>query len=335
MKGALVSTIFVVPLALTLAWTGYAVVTMADYMKTRLPYDVVTKAQKKAEVHAATSPTLSTVAFAPPAESDIPDSEFGKVVRQGREIFIHTDTAVPQFVGDRLQCASCHLEAGRSANSAPMWGAYGLYPAFRKKNNHVNTFSERLQECFRYSMNGVSPPAGDPTLVALESYAYWMSKGAPTGEKIKGQGFLKLAKPGQLPDFARGSAVYAQRCALCHGADGAGNSEGAAVPGPPLWGRHSYNWGAGMQQIPNAAGFIKANMPLGQGYSLSDQDAWDLAMFVDSHERPQDPRFKGSIAETQKQFHDDGDSMYGQTVDGKVLGSQSSPAGKATVTKLD
>ncbi|WP_369335429.1 c-type cytochrome, partial [Burkholderia cenocepacia] len=36
--------------------------------------------------------------------------------------------------------------------------------------------AERLQGCFRYSMNGKAPPAGDPILVALETYSYWLAK---------------------------------------------------------------------------------------------------------------------------------------------------------------
>ena len=95
---------------------------------------------------------------------------------------------------------------------------------------------------------------------------------------------------------------------------------------PPLWGARSFNWGAGMGDIRNAAGFIKANMPLGLGGTLSDQDAWDVALFVDSHERPQDPRFTGDVGETRRLFHNSRWSMYGQTVAGHVLGSGLTPA---------
>ena len=35
-------------------------------------------------------------------------------------------------------------------------------------------------------------------------------------------GYPALAPPAQRADFARGEKVYAQNCALCHGADGAG-----------------------------------------------------------------------------------------------------------------
>jgi thiosulfate dehydrogenase len=76
-----------------------------------------------------------------------------------------------------------------------MWAAYTAYPAYRSKNGHVNSFQERLQGCFRYSMNGKVPNLGDPVLVALESYAYFLAKGLPTGKTAPGRGFPALPKP--------------------------------------------------------------------------------------------------------------------------------------------
>ncbi|MFT4065576.1 c-type cytochrome [Paraburkholderia sp.] len=263
-----------------------------------------------------------------PADRPIPDDDFGKVVAQGQRIFNDPATYAKAYVGNQLRCASCHLDAGRKTGSAPMWAAYVSYPAYRSKNHHVNTFAERLQGCFRFSMNGKAPPLGDPVLVALETYSYWLAQGAPLDPKIPGRGYPKLAKPAQTPDYHRGERVYQARCALCHAADGGGRHANNGVPAfPALWGDHSFNWGAGMGSISNAAGFIQANMPLGQGGSLSDQDAWDVAMFIDSHERPQDPRFTGDVATTRAKFHDSPMSMYGKTVEGVLLGSQSTPSG--------
>lgn len=259
--------------------------------------------------------------FTPPPESSLPDDEFGKSVKAGEQIFLHTQQMAGKYVGNALSCANCHLDAGRRPDSAPMWAAYVSYPAYRSKNGHVNTLSERIQGCFRFSMNGKPPPLGDPVLVSLETYFYWLAKGAPVGTKLAGAGYPKLPKPAIPADYKRGESVYAQHCALCHGPDGQGQfSEGRSVF-PPLWGPKSFNWGAGMHQIHNAAGFIKANMPLSQGGSLSDQQAWDVALFMNSHERPQDPRFKGSIQETRKKYHDSPDSMYGLVVNGHRLGS--------------
>ena len=44
-----------------------------------------------------------------------------------------------------------------------------------------------------------------------------------------------------------------------------------------------------MYKVPIAAAFIKAKMPYGQGESLSDQQAWDVAAYVNSKARPADP----------------------------------------------
>ncbi|CPP07860.1 cytochrome C [Bordetella pertussis] len=52
------------------------------------------------------------------------------MVREGEQIFLHTPQRAAKFVGNDLTCASCHLDAGRRADSAPMWAAYVLYPAY-------------------------------------------------------------------------------------------------------------------------------------------------------------------------------------------------------------
>ncbi|HTV86269.1 MAG TPA: c-type cytochrome [Dyella sp.] len=271
----------------------------------------------------ATSAPRKPAAFTPPPESSIPDDDFGKQVALGRQIFIDTGRYAKAYVGNQLNCENCHLDAGRLAHSAPLWGAYPLYPAYRSKNHHVNTFAERLQGCFNYSMNGKAPALGDPVLVALESYAYWMSKGEPIGRSLPGRGYPKLTKPALAPDYGRGEAVFKRDCAFCHGGDGQGQQAAGRTVFPPLWGPESFNWGAGMEQVNNAAGFIKANMPLGRGNTLTDQDAWDVAYYMDAHERPQDPRFTGSIAATRAAYHDTPESLYGTTVNGQLLGAGS------------
>lgn len=276
-------------------------------------------------VAAATSQApknIAPVTFQPPAEASIPAGPFGDVVREGRRIFVDTDVVAKAYVGNGLRCANCHLDAGRLANSAPMWGAYVAYPAYRAKNGHVNTLAERIQGCFKYSMNGKAPPLDSKLMVALETYAFWMAKGAPTGAQLAGAGYPKKGfKPPQPPDFGRGEQVFKTHCALCHGGDGLGQEVAGRYVFPPLWGPDSFNWGAGMHQLDNAAAFIKANMPLSQGGSLSDQDAWDVAMYMNAHERPQDPRYRGDLAATRKAYHDSPMSLYGTTVNGHLLGA--------------
>jgi thiosulfate dehydrogenase len=296
-----------------------------------LPAPAVQASPEAARTSAPPSPAgaqvagASKAAFQPPGEDQIPNDEYGKMIRLGEQVFTDTGRYAAKWVGNDLSCANCHLDAGRKPGSAPMWAAFIHYPAFRSKTGKVDTLASRLQGCFMFSMNGKAPPADDEVMTALQTYAFFLAKGAPVGMPVAGSGYPKLKKPPQAPDYARGEKVFAQDCALCHGADGQGQRAGGRQVFPPLWGPRSFNWGAGMHQVNNAAAFIHANMPLGKGGSLSEQDAWDVAYFMDAHERPQDPRFTGSVAQTRKRYHDSPDSLYGMQVNGQLLGSR--PAG--------
>ena len=265
--------------------------------------------------------------FQPPDELTIPDNDFGAAVERGRAIFTNTSTNAGEHVGNGLSCANCHLDAGREPNSAPMWAAWVAYPAYRSKNNQINTMQDRLMGCFSYSMNaqdsvsGGPPPFGDDIYRDLESYLYWLATGAPTNTAMEGGGFGPIDAPALPYDPVRGETVYSENCAVCHGADGLGQKDlNGRYTFPPLWGADSYNWGAGMHQINNAAAFIKHNMPFSQPGSLSDQEAWDVAAFVNSHERPKDPRQTGTLEEARLQYHDGDQSYYGVEQNGVMIG---------------
>lgn len=256
--------------------------------------------------------------FTPPGEKDYPEGPAGEWVRRGEAIFTRTPANAVGYSGNPLSCTNCHLDAGRLKGAAPMWGAYPMYPAYRKKTEHMDTFAERVRGCFMYSMNGKAPEDGHEILVALESYAYWMAQKAPTGEKLPGAGFKKAAQPEQTPTYEAGAKVYEAKCALCHGSDGKGQFVGDIAVFPPLWGKDSYNWGAGMHEIDKAANFIKNNMPYGNA-TLTDQEAWDVSTFINSQERGQDPRFNGDLKATAEKYHAGKYTLYGKEVNGKVL----------------
>jgi thiosulfate dehydrogenase len=65
------------------------------------------------------------------------------------------------------------------------------YPRFRSKNDAVNTMTMRIQGCFRFSMNGAPPP--DDSDIMLQTYFYWLARGAPTGGRLAGAGFTPLS----------------------------------------------------------------------------------------------------------------------------------------------
>src|SRR5580698_9327626 len=199
------------------------------------------------------SPGAAPAPFTPSSASAIPAGPFGESVRRGEAIFTDTQKNAREYVGNGLNCSNCHLDHGRKAGAAPMWAAWPLYPQFRTKNGKVNTMALRIQECFRYSMNGHMPPADSDVITDLQSYFAWLATGAPTGMTLEGSSYPTLPASENPPDPQRGAQLFAKTCAACHGADGQGN-EAAGMP--PLWGPGSFNKGAGMHEVEKAARFI-------------------------------------------------------------------------------
>jgi thiosulfate dehydrogenase len=98
-----------------------------------------------------------------------------------------------------------------------------------------------------------------------------------------------FVEPARRANVEQGRVVFRNRCQICHGQNGEGlKATGTLANGylfPPLWGPDTYNNGAGMARVLTAARFIKARMPLGQP-TLTDDEAFDVAAFINSQERP-------------------------------------------------
>lgn len=215
----------------------------------------------------------------------VPSDQYGDLVRLGRNIFVDTPRYAARYTGNKLSCTNCHLDGGTKANAAPMWAAFGSYPAYQAKFDRVVTLEDRIQQCFRFSQNGFAPAKDSQAMLALLSYMRWISRDATVGGDKPGRGFPTLERPPDEPSPRRGQAVYKGRCMACHGANG----EGVAGSFPPLWGWNSYNRGAGMHRNELLAGFVWANMPLGAA-NLTKQEAWDVAAWINQQFRPWDPR---------------------------------------------
>ncbi len=248
-------------------------------------------AAKSAAHGAAASP----IAFTPPPAGPFPRDALGKTAQLGENIFVHTQRYAKRYIGNGLNCENCHLDAGRKAGAAPLWAAYVAYPRYQKKYRRVVTFGQRLDGCFRFSMNGTAPPLTGQTIAALTTYAAWLARGAPVGGTLMGRGYPAIAPAPQAPSAARGARVFTINCAMCHGADGQGVRADGHDVFPPVWGPHSYNRGAGMYNSKIAAEFIKANMPFNKPGSLTVQQAWDVAVFINSQSRPPKPEHPHSF----------------------------------------
>jgi thiosulfate dehydrogenase len=120
----------------------------------------------------------------------------------------------------------------------------------------------------------------------IVAYLAFISRDVAPGGYVRGMGMPRM--PALAGDSARGSVVFAASCASCHGADGAGNPVA-----PALWGARSYSIGASMARVERAASFIRHNMPFDRPGTLSDQQAFDVAAYVNAHPRPDTPGKEG------------------------------------------
>lgn len=256
--------------------------------------------------------------------------ELKRVIRHGHDLFTNTQQLRDKYVFNDMNCSSCHMGEGRMPFSGPVWPAVTTLPDFRGKNGHVNNIEERISGCFSFSMNGTPPEYGSDDMIALVTYHQWLATGAKVYDKnIDGRGYGNLPEPAKAPSYERGEKLYAENCSICHGDNGQGLKVDGQVQFPPLWGDDSFNWGAGLVRVYTAAGFIKNNMPLGQPGSLSDQEAWDIAQFMNSQERPQDPRFEKNAKHTREKFLNfHKHSMYGLEHKGKILGDHKNTGNK-------
>ena len=229
--------------------------------------------------------------FVPPMVDDIPDDETGDMVRLGRNIFVNTQVYGKRFAGNGLNCTSCHIAEGRQPYGGPLWAAYPNFPILRNKSHRVVTYEERIQDCFKFSLDGIAPTVDAPEMIALVSYSKWLSTGAPVGVGLPGRGFANIKKTHD-PSSDEGQIIYKAQCAICHGEDGKGKKHrnGIGYMFPPVWGGDSFNRAAGLSKTKTLAQFIKANMPLGAGYTLTDDEALDVSAYIWINFRPDDPR---------------------------------------------
>ena len=225
--------------------------------------------------------------YDPPSMEKVPEGPLGDSIKLGFKIMNETNTALPNNVGNNLACSSCHGTAGTDTTS-PLTGVTAVYPAFNPRAGKVLTIEDRINGCFKRSMNGHPLEANSDEMRAMVSYLNFISTDVPIGIKERPWIIKNSLQTVPKPDLANGEKLYQQSCSACHGADGSGTGP---TSGPALWGDKSFNIGAGMGRISTAAGYIKRNMPLGemggikQG-SLTDQQAADLAGFILSKERP-------------------------------------------------
>lgn len=221
--------------------------------------------------------------FSPPSPETIPGDLRGERIRLGYKMVVDTQEYGKRYVGNALTCTNCHLDAGLAPGAASFVGISVLYPEYRARAGRKMTLADQINECFERSMNGRALPPDSTKLASIVAYIDWLSQNVPPGSTVPWRGIPPITST-HPPDPVNGKEVFARRCGFCHGTDGQGT-----MAAPPVWGPGSYTTGAGMARVGVAASFIKGNMPRGRGWSLTDDEAFDVSAYINSQPRPDFP----------------------------------------------
>ena len=224
------------------------------------------------------------------------EPEEQKLVKYGKELIAHTS----EYLGPKgsvlqtsngMNCQNCHLNAGTQPWGNNYFAVQANYPKFRERSGSVENQIKRVNDCFERSLNGKALDSTSREMKAILAYIKWVGSDVPKKTTPRGAGIFKIKGLKRANDPEKGRIVYEQKCQSCHQANGEGllAENGKSYTYPPLWGKNSYNHGAGLYRISNFAGYVRYNMPLGATYErpqLTDEEAWDLAAFVNSQPRP-------------------------------------------------
>lgn len=226
----------------------------------------------------------------------IPAGATGKQILYGKDLIVRT----AYYFGPKgklghltngMNCQNCHNAAGTKFYGLNLIATAANYPKYMPRTGEVLSIAGRINGCMQRSLNGRALDTNSREIKAMVAYMRWLGKGVAKGKKTVGSSVLKLAYMNKPSDPLKGKTVFVQKCQACHGAKGQGQkvANSAVYVYPPLWGKDSYNDGAGMYRITTFAAFVKSNMPFGTTYKtpqLTDEEAWNVAAFVNSQPRP-------------------------------------------------
>lgn len=231
-----------------------------------------------------------------PDTSTLSFSEDGKLIRYGRDLIAKTSLylgpkGTVAKITNGMNCQNCHLDAGTKAWGNNYGAVSSTYPRFRERSGTSENIYKRVNDCIERSLNGKALDTNSREMQAIYSYIKWLGQDVPRDVAPSGSGIKSIPFLSRAADPEKGAQVYSQHCQRCHGAEGRGllNENQTMYVYPPLWGDSSYNTGAGLYRLSRFAGYVKDNMPFdAPAFSrhLTDEEAWDVAAFVNSQSRP-------------------------------------------------
>ncbi|TDE42134.1 c-type cytochrome [Flavobacterium rhamnosiphilum] len=226
----------------------------------------------------------------------ITDATLKQEVEYGKDLITHTakylgpNGSVKQ-ISNGMNCNNCHLEAGTKPWGNNYGSVYSMYPKMRARSGLVEDLYKRVNDCIERSLNGQPLKRDDKEMKAMIAYIEYIGSNIPKGKEANASGIYDLEYLDRAANPVKGKALYNTKCASCHQGNGQGilAEDKKEYTYPPLWGKNSYNSGAGLFRISRFAGYIKYNMPFGTTYEnpqLSDEESWDIAAYVGNLDRP-------------------------------------------------
>jgi thiosulfate dehydrogenase len=235
----------------------------------------------------------------PLTDRTLDGSKLSEEIRRGFRLFTNTPEEAPNLAPGGMSCTNCHMNGGQREKSMPLVDVAGMFPEYNRRSGRLYSLGDRITDCFLRSENATGgqaahdlPNPSSPEVLAISAYLTWLSRGAAMGKNPSWRGQNTITGSALIPvdqlDTAKGEAIYADRCATCHGADGQGVQIGDKIAGP-LWGERSWNDGAGAARVYTLAGMIRYSMPYLDPGNITDVDAQHVAAFINSKPRPAFP----------------------------------------------
>lgn len=226
----------------------------------------------------------------------ITDETLKKEVEYGKDLIAHTakyfgPNGSVKKITNGMNCNNCHLDAGTKPWGNNFGSVYSMYPKMNARSGKLENLYERINDCMERSLNGKSLGEDEKEMKAMIAYIEYIGKNVPKNQEANASGIYKLKFLDRAANPITGKSLFAAKCASCHQLNGQGvlAADKKEYTYPPLWGDHSYNKGAGLYRISSFAGYIKYNMPNGVTFDtpqLSDEEAWDIAAYVETQPRP-------------------------------------------------
>ena len=240
---------------------------------------------------------MDQVSWQAPDLDTVPAGEKANQLRYGKDLIAHTSKyfgpkGSVASISNGMNCQNCHLDAGTRLYGNCFATVASTYPSYKERSNRVETIEFRILDCLQRSLNGSPIDSVGKEMQAMVAYIKWLGKDVAKGVTPAGCGMQKINFIDRACDTLKGSIAFMQKCQSCHTVIGEGmmKPDSTEYLYPPLWGPHSYNTASGMYRVSRLACFIHNNMPYTSTHvppQLTDEEAWDIAGFICSQQRPE------------------------------------------------